>query len=265
MRRVDHADPPIEPAQRDFKRFVHRNRASSKSQDSNIAAQHATLPPCAHNLRNVPERVSEAFAAPSQSAMPEFIAISDRRPVHRRSFDVQVFSRDDGLYQVLAELSDTKSRDLKLVMGVRRAGDPVHEMGLELIVDTQLDVLAARSHTRWMPYPGSCDQHGDAYARLVGLNLMKGFRHGVKERLSGTRGCTHLTELCQVLPTAVIQAFAGLVLDTREGSASGAPPFQLDRCHALRSDGAVVQQHYPRWYRGGSEIPRPAVVPAPSL
>jgi hypothetical protein len=71
----------------------------------------------------------------------------------------------------------------------------------------------------------------------------------MKERLAGTNGCTHLTELAQVLPTAAIQAFAGDVLDTREGGGSEqtVKPFQLDRCHALRSDGPAVAQFYPRW------------------
>ena len=51
-----------------------------------------------------------------------------------------------------------------------------------------------------------------------------------------------------VAKAAVIQAFAGSVIDTREGDASGNPPFQLDRCHALRRDGSVVAKHYPRWH-----------------
>ena len=180
--------------------------------------------------------------------------------MHRRAIDVQVFARDDGLFEVDATLQDTKSRDIPLAAGIRRAGEPVHDMLLRLVVDRHLNVLEASSETRWMPYPGACDRHDDAYRRLVGLNLLKGFRQGVKQRLSGTQGCTHLTELSQVLPTAVIQAFAGVVIDTREGSDDGAPPFQIDRCHALKSDGAVVQTHYPRWYR-----PAPAaVVPASS-
>jgi hypothetical protein len=121
-------------------------------------------------------------------------------------------------------------------------------MQLHLTVDQALNITAATSGTLWMPYPGACDEHGNAYARLVGLNLMKGFRQAVQERLAGTRGCTHLTELCQILPTAVIQAMAGSVIDTREGDADGNPPFQLDRCHALRRDGATVAQFYPRWH-----------------
>jgi hypothetical protein len=171
-----------------------------------------------------------------------------RRLLHRRALDVQVFARDDGLFDVEAGLTDTKTHDVPLAGVPRKAGDPIHQMRLLLTVDSQLSITAATSETLWMPYPGACDEHGDAYARLVGLNLMKGFRQAVQERLAGTHGCTHLTELCQVLPTAVIQAMAGSVIDTREGDAAGNPPFQLDRCHALRRDGATVAQFYPRWH-----------------
>ena len=188
-----------------------------------------------------------------------------RRLLHRRALDVQVYARDDGLYEVEAQLTDTKTRDIQLAGGLRRAGEPVHDMVLHLVVDAQLNVREAGSATRWMPYPGACDEHGNAYGRLVGLNLLKGFRLGVKDRLAGIKGCTHLTELCQILPTAVIQAFAGIVIDTREGDAAGNPPFQLDKCHALRSDGAAVLSHYPRWYRNGEAVAASAaVLPASS-
>lgn len=180
--------------------------------------------------------------------MPPVNPSITRRPLHRRALDVQVFARDDGLFDVEASLVDTKAHDVPLAGQVRKAGDPIHEMRLLLTIDARLTVTAATSETVWMPYAGACNEHGNAYARLVGLNLMKGFRQAVQERLAGTRGCTHLTELCQVLPTAVIQAMAGSIIDTREGDADGNPPFQLDRCHALRRDGPTVATFYPRWY-----------------
>ncbi|MDG0857168.1 DUF2889 domain-containing protein [Roseateles puraquae] len=172
-----------------------------------------------------------------------------RRLLHRRALDVQVFARDDGLFDVEASLTDTKTHDVPLAGEPRKAGDPIHEMRLLLTVDASLTITAATSQTLWMPYVGACDQHGDAYAQLVGLNLLKGFRQAVQERLRGTRGCTHLTELCLVLPTAVLQAMAGSIIDTREGDADGNPPFQLDRCHALRRDGETVATFYPRWHQ----------------
>ncbi|MDM4767064.1 DUF2889 domain-containing protein [Pelomonas sp. SE-A7] len=179
---------------------------------------------------------------------------TERRLMHARATLVQVYARNDGLFDVEAELRDTKTRDMQLSAGIRKAGEPVHDMLLTLVVDARLNILEASSDTRAMPYPGRCEHHGNAYAQLVGLNLLKGFRAAVKQKLSGVLGCTHLTELCNVLPTAVIQAFAGEVIDTREGSEDGTPPFQLDRCHALRRDGPVVQTHYPRWYRQGQAL-----------
>ena len=170
-----------------------------------------------------------------------------RRLLHRRALDVQVFARDDGLFDVEARLADTKTHDVPLAGEMRPAGVPIHEMRLHLSIDAQLNIITAHSETLQMPYPGACDTHGNAYARLVGLNLMRGFRRAVDERLGGVRACTHITELCQILPTAVIQALAGSVIDTREGDAAGNPPFQLDRCHALRRDGPTVAQFYPRW------------------
>ena len=181
-----------------------------------------------------------------------------RRLHHRRHLDVQVFARDDGLWEVDASLIDQRSQPVPLASGLRPAGQPIHEMVLRLVVDARFRIVDAGSETRWMPYDGICDQHGDAYRRLIGLNLARGFRKAVTERLDGTLGCTHLTELTQVLPTAVIQAFAGEVIDTREDSATR--PFQIDRCHALRSDGPAVKIFYPRWYRGAVD---PAAVPTP--
>ncbi|HMQ74123.1 MAG TPA: hypothetical protein PKD25_16515, partial [Rubrivivax sp.] len=70
-------------------------------------------------------------------------------------------------------------------------------------------------------------------------------------RVGGALGCTHITELAQTLPTAVVQAFAGEVIDTR--GLGDERPFQIDRCHALRSDGEAVRAHYPRWYRAPSK------------
>lgn len=167
---------------------------------------------------------------------------------HRRNIDVQVYARSDGLWDVEARLVDTKTRDVAMACGTRRAGEPIHEMLLHLVVDPAFNIVAAGSRTSWMPYPGVCDSHGDAYAALVGLNLLSQFRIRLLQRLGGVAGCTHLTELAQVVPTAVVQAFAGEVIDVHEGP-DGAPPFQVDRCHALRADGAVVRQHFPRWYR----------------
>ena len=51
-----------------------------------------------------------------------------------------------------------------------------------------------------------------------------------------------MTELSQVLPTAAVQTMAN---QRRQESNPNRRPFQLDGCHALRTDGPVVAEHYP--------------------
>lgn len=184
---------------------------------------------------------------PQAMTLPQ--AAATRQLKHRRQIDVQVYVRDDGLWEVDAVLVDTKTRVAHLADGDRPAGTPIHEMLLRLVVNAQLDILQAGSETRWMPYPGQCNEHESVYQRLVGLNLLQNFRKNVRERVGGVQGCTHITEMAQVLPTAVVQAFAGEVIDTRGEAQDASQPFQIDRCHALRSSGPVVQQHHPRWFR----------------
>ncbi len=169
-----------------------------------------------------------------------------RRLVHRRAIDVQVFAHHDGLlWDLDATLADTKTREFELATGPRRAGQPIHSMLLRLTIDTEFNVVDASARTLAAPYPGYCEDYGEAYRSLIGLNLLRGFSHAVKQRLHGVLACTHITELTRVLPTAAIQAFAGEVI--RPQASDEQQPFQLDRCHALRLDGPAVMRYYPRW------------------
>ncbi len=192
-----------------------------------------------------------------------------RRHVQTRTIRAEVFAREDGLWDVEAELIDTKGADFRLATGVRVAGEPIHHMSLKITIDTSLQVLDASAESVRVPYPGACETIAPDYRRLIGLNLMHNFRRDVRERLGGVAGCTHMTELTNVLPTAAIQAFAGEVIRTRDASESDpgvqstagsaepleTKPFQLDRCHALRSDGPAVAEFYPRWYRPAANPP----------
>ena len=172
---------------------------------------------------------------------------SKRRLVHTRRVAVEAYLREDGLWDLEARLVDLKARDFALVSGVRVAGQPVHDMLLTVTINRNFEVVAARAQTDQMPYPGQCNQITPAYEKLVGLNLLKGFKKAATERLGGVDGCTHMTELTAVLPTAAVQAFAGERVESAVNSAE--KPFQLDRCHAMRTDGEAVRQFYPIWYR----------------
>jgi hypothetical protein len=171
-----------------------------------------------------------------------------RQPLHTRSIRVQGYRRDDDLLELDAELVDYKGYDFTRLDGqVVKAGDHIHHMHLRVTIDASYTIVAAQAAYDAAPYAEICTSIDSAYADLVGMNLLKNFRNQVKDRFGQAAGCTHMTELCLVLPTAAIQANAGM----RRESVQKKPdqrPFQLGGCHALRTDGPVVQEHYPQWF-----------------
>lgn len=178
--------------------------------------------------------------------MPLSPAPVARQRLHVRSIQLYGFKREDGLWDVEARLTDVKDHDYPLSSGLRPAGEPVHDMWVRVTIDREFNILAAETRTDGMPYVGQCDRINADYDRLVGLNLFHGFRRAVRERFGDVKGCSHLTELVMVLPTAAIQTFASEMKDNED---HGHKPYQLDRCHALESTSETVQRYYPRWFR----------------
>lgn len=175
-------------------------------------------------------------------------APQSRERLHLRRVSYEGFRRADGLFDIDATLIDTKDHDYPLAMGTRDKSIPVHEMRVRVTIDRQFNVLDIEATTDNMPYPGHCNTIGPDYKKLIGANLMKGFRKSIAEHMGGVKGCTHISELLGYLPTAAVQTFAGLKRET-EGWGDK-KPFQLDACHALDTRGEAARLYYPKWYSG---------------
>ena len=151
------------------------------------------------------------------------------------------------MWDVEATLLDVKDKDFHLASGVKPKGEAIHQMVLTVTIDTKFNIVDAQAKTHAAPYDDHCKTIEPDYRKLIGLNLANGFRGAVKERLSGISGCSHMTELCSVLPTVAIQAFAGEIFKVVD-EGSGTMPFQLNRCHALRTDGETVKRYHRAWF-----------------
>jgi len=178
--------------------------------------------------------------------MPLPVTEVERELRHTRRVRFEGYKRADGLWDLEAHLTDVKSHDNPMKAGVRRAGQPIHEMCIRLTIDRHLNVLDAAASSDAVPYPGGCENIAPAYKRLIGLNLARGFRKHVKDLFGGVKGCTHLTEMLGWFPTAAVQTFAGEMPEERD---DGRRPFQLDQCHALDTTSETVKRWYPKWYR----------------
>jgi hypothetical protein len=175
-----------------------------------------------------------------------------RERLHLRRVSYEGFRRDDGLFDIDATLVDTKDHVYPLATGNRTPDQPVHSMQIRVTVNTRFDVIDIEAATDEMPYPGRCDRITPEYKKLIGANLLRGFRKAIAEHMGGVKGCTHLSELLSFLPTAAVQTFAGLKRET-DGWADK-KPFQLDACHALDTRGETVQLFYPKWYAGEAAV-----------
>lgn len=171
-----------------------------------------------------------------------------RERLHLRRVSYEGFRRVDGLFDIEAHLTDHKDRDYTLAMGTRNKDIPVHNMWARVTIDRRFEVIDMEAVTDEMPYPGQCNRIALEYKKLIGSNLLKGFRKAIAENMGGVKGCTHLSELLGYLPTAAVQTFAGFKNEAE--SVAGKKPFQLDSCHALATDTETVRVYYPKWFTG---------------
>ena len=171
---------------------------------------------------------------------------------HRRSFCYEVFEREDGLWDVEAQMQDRKSYPFTLASSLRAPAEPLHNMILRVTVDNAFNIVAVQAKTLGAPYLAQCQTIAPDYQKMVGLNIVNGFRPAIRELFEGVEGCTHLTELANSLPTVVMQGVA-VELNVRHRNAVGEEkagrPFQIDKCHALAEGAEAVKLYYPKWYK----------------
>lgn len=178
---------------------------------------------------------------------------AEREAVHLREIRCQGFRRADGLWDIEGRMTDTKSYGFdSRYRGRVEAGTPVHDMHMRMTLDENLEVRAIAVASDDHPFP-NCAAIESAYQVLVGTRLAPGWTRLVRERLGGVAGCTHLTRLVQELAVVAVQTIMPL-RSRDEAVTEGAKtkPSHLDGCHALATDGPIVREIAPRWYRGES-------------
>lgn len=185
-----------------------------------------------------------------------------RTLLHSRQISCQGYQRDDGLWDIEAQMVDTKTYDLVHADGScnLKAGDPLHQMRLCVTVDAALTIVDARAHTVHGPHR-ECPQINDAYAALKGLTIGSGFIAAVKLRFKGAAGCTHLTELMGTVATVAYQTLWPLLAqryaadDQAGGDPARKPAPTVGTCFALRAEGEVVRIRWPRYYQSLLQTP----------
>ncbi len=195
-----------------------------------------------------------------------------REPLHKRAIEINGYRRADGLYDIEAQLTDTKTYGFaNYDRGYIEAGEPLHGMWMRLTVDEAMHIVGCEAASDYTPYD-SCPVAAPNFSRLVGLQIKAGFLREANRVVGGTVGCTHLRELLQQMATVAFQTISpsrvkremakeGAVagpgsdgVDARITEKMGGAPKLLNTCLAYAADGEVVRRRWPEHYTGSDAV-----------
>lgn len=132
-----------------------------------------------------------------------------REEVHNRRISCDGFVREDGQYDIEAELTDNKTYSFPSDFRGEVTPDQfVHHMKVRVTIDRSMTVTAAEAITISGPYV-VCPTANDVFRSLVGLKIGPGWRRRVTEAIGGRHGCTHITELMGTIGTIAYQTRYG--------------------------------------------------------
>lgn len=191
----------------------------------------------------------------------------ERELLHSRDIVLRGYQRTDGLYDIEAQLTDTKSYGFASHdRGYVEPGEPIHGMWLRLTIDETRTIVACEAASDHTPY-AICPTAAPNFARLEGLQIRPGFLKEAAKRIGGPIGCTHLRELLQQIATTAYQTIdparamreAEAAGENRPGSDKvdervtakmGGAPAILNTCIAYGTDSPVVRRRWPHLYTG---------------
>ncbi len=177
-----------------------------------------------------------------------------RQHMHTRNIAIEGYLREDGLVDIEAHLTDTKTHVSRYEDGTaRQPGMPVHDMILRLTLSQDREIIACEAAMQATPY-AICPGAAPSFAQLAGLRIEAGFIRAAMERVGGTQGCTHLRELLQQMGTVAFQTLysIGKLSDDPQRLTASRPPL-LNSCYAWSDARDVVRTRYPAHYTGQPE------------
>lgn len=173
--------------------------------------------------------------------------VDSRRLVHTRSINMQVFERDDGLFDAEAQLIDAKPFDFMRVGALElvAAGSPIHDLKVRITVDERLVLQAIEAAADVTPW-SVCREAEATLSCLVGVALARGWAKTVKERLRGAASCTHLAEMLIPLATTALQGILGVQSEAQRRAKA---PQLVDSCYGFGAGTSVIQWLVPEQYQ----------------
>ena len=179
-----------------------------------------------------------------------------RKHIHTRNIVFHGYLREDGLWDIEAELLDRREYDYVARDQSRHAApSTVHNMLLRVTLDDHMVIQAITSSMATTPF-GECSLAAEPLQKLVGVQLGGGWRRAIDEAMGGVAGCTHLRELLFNVATAAFQTIPVYRNNSERGKGEGErkpvnlqkPPPHFGKCMSWDFNGPVMQRVAPEFY-----------------
>ncbi len=175
----------------------------------------------------------------------------NREHIHTRTITMQAFRRVDGLMDVEGHLTDVKPFEHQMMDGLRRAGEPVHDLWLRISLDDNFVVMEVEACMDRGAHD-LCPGAEPNFARLIGLQIGPGWNKKIKAAMSPGLGCTHIIEMLAQMATTAMQASwsrkPGEQLDMPPAKERQMEPRMLNACFPYRQSSPWVKEHFPNAY-----------------
>lgn len=174
-----------------------------------------------------------------------------RKHLHLRQVSYDGYLREDGLWDLEARMTDTKSYAFTTPdRGEMLPGTAIHDMFIRATVDDAMKIVEITAVMASRPFP-ECPKAEDPMQKMVGATMGPGWRHTIEKAIGGTQGCTHLRELLFNMATAAYQTIppyhAHVANTTIRAPEAGQPPSHLGKCMAWDFNGTVIKRIYPQF------------------
>jgi hypothetical protein len=164
-----------------------------------------------------------------------------RTHLHTRNVVFRGFRLEDGLWDIDAELRDTKPDIFELPgVGVWQPDEPMHDMTMRVTIDDALVVREIAVAMDSVPHR-ECPLAQSPMQAMIGCTMGPGWRQAIDRNLGASRGCTHLRELLFNMATVAYQTMP----EVPPSEINERPPHHLGKCIAWDFNGAAVKQYHP--------------------
>lgn len=166
---------------------------------------------------------------------------------HTRSIICEGYARDDGNWDIEAEIKDVKAYAFENEWrGTVTPDQALHRMKVRLTIDDSFLILGAEAVIEDSPFQ-NCASIAPNLAGIVGLRIKGGWMQQVKQVFGGTLGCTHIFELLRTMATVAFQTARGKS-SVQAKLPPGQRPFLLNSCHMFDENRPEVRARWPEYF-----------------